>query len=130
MNVITTNPIIEETYSEVGGKKKKTTSKKKGQAGTKLKNAYTKVRDAGGVTFLENLLGVGQGGTPDVPVEGAMPTNQTSTGNTAVDEPTKSKFPTWAKWVIGLAVVGGIGYGVYRMMKTPAKGVKKPSLKK
>jgi hypothetical protein len=112
MIVKTNAPILEES-SNVSGKKKGTFGKK---ATEKFKSGYGKVKEAGGLPVIENLLGL----SPKTPLtDPLIPTT------TVVTTPTPEPMSTTKKVIIGVVVVGAI-VGAYMYFK---KGQKKSSKK-
>lgn len=113
--VISKAPVIEEETSSANGKK--TTKRKLLKPATKkkIKTGYGKFRDAGGVSFIENILGVGanEGGN------GEMPTGDPSLGDGGVNagDGTKPPMSTTTKVVIGVAVAAVVGGIIYYVVK-------------
>jgi hypothetical protein len=109
MLVTTSAPIVEET-SNANGKKKKGAFKKK--ASETFKKGYTRVKEAGALPVIENLLGLNQG-TP------------TATGTDFMPPPPPPPAPTGmsttTKVVIGVLVVGAIVGGYLYFKKSKGK---------
>jgi len=124
MNVITSRPVYDETtsnccgmssfddYSYAKGKKKVRSGKFK----EKAKQGYQKVKEAGGLSFLENVLGLNQ-----------QPTNtqltDTKIPDTDLNVQVKEPMSTTTKVLIGVGVVGAIGLIWYFGFRN--KGAKK-----
>jgi len=124
MNVITSRPVYDETtsnccgtssfddYSYARGKKKVRSGKFK----EKAKQGYQRVKEAGGLSFLENVLGLNQ-----------QPTNTQLTDTNIPDADlnvqTKKPMSTTTKVLIGVGVVGAIGLVWYFGFRK--KGAKK-----
>lgn len=118
--LVTTNaPIVEET-SSANGRKKRTRKKSEfGQKATeKLKQGYSRVKEAGGLPVIENLLGLNQGaiqsntGTIDAMTPPPPPPPQT----TGMSKNTKI--------FIGVLVVGAIAGAIYYFTKVKGKKAK------
>jgi len=116
MNVITNRRVITEDtsnccgtssfddYSYAKGKGKKPRS---GKFKEKLQGGYTRVKEAGGLGFLENILGLNQ-----------QAQNQgTTQGNQLPDEnlniKVKEPMSNTTKILIGVGVAGAIGLAVW-----------------
>lgn len=147
MNIITTNPIIDEKdfiedeyYSSLFGeaakrkrqmraasRRRKRASKKSGgflnRLATGVGNVSRNVRDSG---LLDTLGQVGQGD-----VSGGMPPMPPTSGGMGEAPPLpmptineKQGMSTTTKVIIGVVVAGAIGTGIYFLMKSK-KGAKK-----
>jgi len=114
MNLITNRQVITEntsnccgmsnfdSYSNANSDMAK--KKRSGKFGEKIKGGYQKVKEAGGLSFLENIFGLNQN------------TNQNTydpNANVNFNQPTKQPMSTTTKILIGLAVAGVVGFGVY-----------------
>lgn len=136
MNVITNRQIIEE-YSNGSGKKKNTDKKfTRKKIGSKLKGAGTKFRDAGGISFLENLLlGNKQEQTYGGGTEGGgtQTEAQILAEQKRLEDLKKVKEPmkTSTKIIIGVAVAGVLGFIIYKIAKSKKTTSKvKPTVSK
>lgn len=116
MLVMTSAPIIEET-SSANGKRKQNAKK----VGNSFKRGYSRLKEAGGVPVIENLLGIGTLPDPNsAPVVGAglpdqnpiIPTDETPKKE-GLSKTTK--IVLWS--VAGLAVVG-LGIYLYKRSKS------------
>jgi len=129
MLVMTKAPIIEEVSSANGRKGKRA---KSGRVSDSLKRGYSRLRDAGGIATIENLLGVGTldpnlatrtpvsgGGSQDndMPPPPPPPPNDTKKPMT--------KTTKIVLWSVGILAVAGISYYLYKR----SKGGKVPSAK-
>lgn len=112
MNIITNRKIITEdssnccgmssfdNYSNAKGKGKKQRS---GKFKEKVQGGYQRVKEAGGLSFLENVLGLNQQGTiqdnqlPDAPL----------------DIKVKEPMSNTTKILIGVGVAGAVGLAVW-----------------
>lgn len=122
MNVIAPNrPIIEESSSSDG--KKSTRTVKRRKRAEKIRTAGSKFRDAGGVTFLENiLLGNTQQQQPN---EDLGQPNQNLGTDTST--PPRAPMKTSTKILIGVAVAGVLGFIIYKVVKSKSpKGKSTP----
>jgi hypothetical protein len=116
MLVTTSAPIVEET-SNANGKRKKGQFKTK--ATNTFKKGYTRVKEAGALPVIENLLGLNQGTTPTGATDNFLPPPP--------PPPPTPTMSTTTKVVIGVLVLGAIVGGYYYFSK--GKG-KKGSTKK
>jgi hypothetical protein len=111
MLVTTSAPIVEEN-SNANGKRQKGQFKKK--ATDTFKRGYTRVKEAGALPVIENLLGLNQGAT-----------TPTGTGNflppTDTPPPPPTGMSTTTKVVIGVLVLGAIVGGYYYFTKGKGK---------
>jgi hypothetical protein len=115
MNVITNRPVYDEAtsnccgmssfddYSNVKGKKKV----KSGKFKENVKGGYQKVKEAGGLSFLENILGLNQQGTNTQITD----TNTLPTTNPQIE--VKEPMSTQTKVLIGIGIAGAIGLAVW-----------------
>ena len=113
MLVTTSAPIVEEN-SNANGKRNKGQFKKK--ATDTFKRGYTRVKEAGALPVIENLLGLNQGAT-----------TPTGTGNFLPPPPPpppptpETEMSTTTKVVIGVLVLGAIVGGYYYCTKGKGK---------
>lgn len=121
MLVTTSRPIYEEN-SNANGKKKPRTGKFRKKLATGFQKGYAKVKEAGALPVIENLLGLGMG-------SGNMPTGADLPSGTPIDTPPPpTTMSTTTKVVIGVLVLGAVIGAVYYFNKN--KSVKgKPSVK-
>jgi hypothetical protein len=124
MNVITTRPVYDETmsnccgnssfddYSYARGKKKV----RSGQFKEKAKQGYQRVKEAGGLSFLENVLGLNQQATNTQLTDTNVP-------DANLNVQTKQPMSTTTKVLIGVGVVGAVGLVLYFALRK--KGTKK-----
>jgi hypothetical protein len=109
MLVTTSAPIVEEN-SNANGKRQKGQFKQK--ASDTFKRGYSRVKEAGALPVIENLLGLGQGTT-------------TQTGGNFTPPPPPPPPPptmsTTTKVVIGVLVLGAIVGGYYYFTKGKGK---------
>lgn len=115
--LVTTNaPIIEETSSANGRRSKR----RKGDFGTKAKTTaergYTRLKEAGALPVIENLLGLNKGNTITVASEQFMPPPPPP-------PPTKEPMSTTKKVIIGVLIVGAIAGAYYYFTKVQGKKV-------
>lgn len=113
MNVITSRPILDETKSNCCGmsgfddySNAKGNKKRSGKFKDKAKQGYQKVKEAGGLSFLENVLGLNQ------------TTNQSNQGTTTLTDQdinvkVKEPMSNNTKILIGVGVVGVLGLAVW-----------------
>lgn len=116
MNVITNRRVITEDtsnccgtssfddYSYAKGKGKKPRS---GKFKEKLQGGYTKVKEAGGLSFLENVLGLNQ----QAQNQGTMQGNQLTDQNLNIK--VKEPMSNTTKILIGVGVAGAVGLAVW-----------------
>lgn len=116
MNVITNRRVITEDtsnccgtssfddYSYAKGKGKKVRS---GKFKEKLQGGYTKVKEAGGLSFLENVLGLNQ----QAQNQGTTQDNQLPDANLNVQ--VKQPMSNTTKILIGVGVAGAVGLAVW-----------------
>ena len=116
MNVITNRRVITEDtsnccgtssfddYSYAKGKGKKVRS---GKFKEKLQGGYTKVKEAGGLSFLENILGLNQQSQNQGTIQG----NQLPETNVNVQM--KQPMSNTTKILIGVGVAGAVGLAVW-----------------
>jgi hypothetical protein len=120
MLVTTSRPIYEEN-SNANGKKKPRTGKFRKKLATGFQKGYAKVKEAGALPVIENLLGLGMG-------SGTTPTGADLPSSTPIDTPPPTTMSTTTKVVIGVLVLGAVVGAVYYFNKN--KSVKgKPSVK-
>ena len=116
MNVITNRQVLTEDtsnccgmssfddYSYAKGKGKKVRS---GKFKEKLQGGYTKVKEAGGLSFLENVLGLNQ----QAQNQGTMQDNQLTDPNLNIK--VKEPMSNTTKILIGVGVAGAVGLAVW-----------------
>jgi hypothetical protein len=116
MNVITNRQVLTEDtsnccgmssfddYSYAKGKGKKVRS---GKFKEKLQGGYTKVKEAGGLSFLENVLGLNQ----QAQNQGTMQGNQLTDPNLNIK--VKEPMSNTTKILIGVGVAGAVGLAVW-----------------
>ena len=116
MNVITNRRVLTEDtsnccgmssfddYSYAKGKGKKPRS---GKFKEKLQGGYTKVKEAGGLSFLENVLGLNQ----QAQNQGTMQGNQLPDPNLNIQ--VKQPMSNTTKILIGVGVAGAVGLAVW-----------------
>ena len=116
MNVITNRRVITEDtsnccgmssfddYSYAKGKPKKPRS---GKFKEKLQGGYTRVKEAGGLGFLENILGLNQQGQN----QGTTQDNQLPDANLNIK--VKEPMSNTTKILIGVGVAGAVGLAVW-----------------
>ena len=109
MLVTTSAPIVEEN-SNANGKRQKGQFKQK--ASDTFKRGYSRVKEAGALPVIENLLGLNQGTT-----------NQTGGDFTPPPPPPPppTRMSTTTKVVIGVLVLGAIVGGYYYFTKGKGK---------
>lgn len=112
MLIKTTNPIYEE-QSSAEGKKKKKTGKFRKKLASGFQKGYTKVKEAGALPVIENLLGLNTG-------SGTTATDGFPTP-TPTETPAPTGMSTTTKVVIGVLVLGAVVGAVYYFNKS-AKG--------
>lgn len=109
--LVTTNaPIVEETSSANGKKRKKGQFGK--QATEKFKSGYSRLKEAGGLPVIENLLGLNQGTTPNAMATDFMP---------PPPPPPPTGMSTTTKIVIGVLVAGAVAGAIYYFVKVKGK---------
>ena len=116
MNIITNRQVLAEDnsnccgtssfddYSYAKGKGKKVRS---GKFKEKLQGGYTKVKEAGGLSFLENILGLNQQSQNQGTIQG----NQLPDANLNVQ--VKQPMSNTTKILIGVGVAGAVGLAVW-----------------
>ena len=116
MNIITNRQVLAEDnsnccgtssfddYSYAKGKGKKVRS---GKFKEKLQGGYTKVKEAGGLSFLENILGLNQQSQNQGTIQG----NQLPETNVNVQM--KQPMSNTTKILIGVGVAGAVGLAVW-----------------
>lgn len=116
MNVITNRQVITEDssnccgmssfddYSYAKGKGKKQRS---GKLKEKVQGGYQRVKEAGGLSFLENVLGLNQ----QAQNQGTMQGNQLPDANLNVQ--VKEPMSNTTKILIGVGVAGAVGLAVW-----------------
>ena len=116
MNIITNRQVLAEDnsnccgtssfddYSYAKGKGKKVRS---GKFKEKLQGGYTKVKEAGGLSFLENILGLNQQSQNQGTIQG----NQLTDANLNVQ--VKQPMSNTTKILIGVGVAGAVGLAVW-----------------
>ena len=115
--LVTTNaPIVEET-SSANGNRRRTRGQFGKRATEKFRKGYGRIKEAGALPVIENLLGLNQG---------------TSTPNTTdlmppppPPPPPTKKMSTTTKIVIGVLVAGAIAGAIYYFTKVKGKKSKK-----
>jgi hypothetical protein len=110
MLVTTSAPIVEEN-SNANGKRQKGQFKQK--ATDTFKKGYTRVKEAGALPVIENLLGLGQGTTTQ--------TGGNFTPPPPPPPPPPTTMSTTTKVVIGVLVLGAIVGGYYYFTKGKGK---------
>ena len=116
---MTKAPIIEEVSSANGKKGKR---KKSGKVSDSLKRGYSRLKEAGGVPVIENLLGIGAVGA-NVPVDGGNFQTQTQTDEKLPDLDLNKKPEGMSKTTkivlisVGVLAVAGISYYLYKNSK-------------
>jgi hypothetical protein len=110
MLVTTSAPIVEET-SNANGKRQKGQFKQK--ASDTFKKGYTRVKEAGALPVIENLLGLNQGTTTPTGTGNFTPPTDTP--------PPPTTMSTTTKVVIGVLVLGAIVGGYYYFTKGKGK---------
>lgn len=124
MLVMTKAPIIEE-MSSANGKKKKT--KKNRKFGENLKKGYGKLRDAGGVAVIENLLGVGAVDpnlASQTPIDGGTQDLNLPPTDGEKDKKPMSKTTKIVLWTVGIVAVAGLSYYLYTKNKGKVSSAK------
>ena len=118
--LVKTNAPIYEENSNANGKKKPRTGKFRKKLATGFQKGYAKVKEAGALPVIENLLGLGA-------VSGTIPTGADLPSGTPIETP-PTGMSTTTKVVIGVLVLGAVIGAVYYFNKN--KSVKgKPSVK-
>jgi len=116
--LVTTNAPIYEENSNVSGKKKQRTGKFRKKVATGFQKGYAKVKEAGALPVIENLLGLNTGsGTTEMGANLPTQTEEVIAPKT---------MSTTTKVVIGVLVLGAV-VGAYFYFNKTAKG--KPSVK-
>jgi hypothetical protein len=129
MLVMTKAPIIEEVSSANGKKGKRA---KSGKVADSFRRGYSRLKDAGGIATIENLLGVGTldpNLATQTPVGGGGSQNM-DTPPPPPPPPIDEKKPLTKTtklvlWSVGILAVAGISYYLY----TRSKGGKVSSAK-
>lgn len=128
MLIMTKAPIIEEMSSANGKKKRK---KRSGKFGKNLKQGYSRLRDAGGVSVIENLLGVGAldpNLASETPVGGgaSQELNLPLTDEKLNDKPKTpmTKTTKIVLWSVGILAVAGLSYYFYTKSKGKVSSAK------
>ena len=110
MLVTTSAPIVEEN-SNANGKRQKGQFKQK--ASDTFKRGYSRVKEAGALPVIENLLGLNQGTTNQ--------TGENFTPPPPPPPPPPTTMSTTTKVVIGVLVLGAIVGGYYYFTKGKGK---------
>lgn len=119
MLVMTKAPIIEEVSSANGRKGKRA---KSGKVSDSLKKGYTRLKEAGGVPVIENLLGIGAVGANMPPVDGnLLITDPNADKKPDADADKKpegmSKTTKIVLISVGVLAIAGIAYYLYARSK-------------
>lgn len=112
MLVTTSAPIIEETSNAEGDKK---TGKFRKKAGEKFRSGYGKLKEAGALPVIENLLKLNTGSGTNLPNENILPPPPPPP-----TEPTG--MSTTSKVFIGVLIVGAIAGAYYYFNKSGKTG--------
>ena len=116
MNIITNRQVLAEDnsnccgtssfddYSYAKGKRKKVRS---GKFAEKLKGGYSRVKESGGLGFLENILGLNQQSQN----QGTTQDNQLPDANLNIK--VKEPMSNTTKILIGVGVAGAVGLAVW-----------------
>lgn len=114
MLVTTSAPIIEETSNLEGNKR---TGKFRKKAGEKFRSGYGKLKEAGALPVIENLLKLNTAtGSGTIPNENLLPPTQQP-----LDTP-PPPMSTTKKVVIAVLILGAIGGAYYYFTKSGKKG--------
>jgi hypothetical protein len=116
--LVTTNaPIVEESSSANGKRRTRQKGQFGKQATEKFRSGYTRLKEAGGLPVIENLLGLGQGTTTNTEANFMPPPPP--------PPPPPTGMSTTTKVVIGVLVVGAIAGAIYYFTKVKGKTAKK-----